>query len=139
MGPSSPPERPDLLGNRDNEHEASTPRCSLAFPAVINMRNGLQSDGQDTSFELCVFGRHLLKRCSYLDCSGCSLLLTSESAFLCRCVCSHMCHWSGKGCLENMTAHWACFCAEVTTPTQACLLCCPRTKLVAIFAVDEAA
>ncbi|DBB13590.1 TPA: hypothetical protein ACH3X3_000617 [Trebouxia sp. C0006] len=23
-----------------------------------------------------------------------------------------MCHWNSKDCVENMTAHWACFCAE---------------------------
>ncbi len=90
------------------------------------MRNGLQSDGQDTSLEL-------------LGCNGCSLLLQPKSAPVCRFAFSHMCHWNSKDCVENMTAHWACFCAEVTTSTEACLLCCPLTKLVAIFAVDEAA
>ncbi len=51
--PGSPPDRPDLRGERDNRHEASTTHHLLSFLVVINMRNGLQSDGQETSLDSC--------------------------------------------------------------------------------------
>lgn len=54
LGSPSPPERPGFRDKRDNRHEASSPRCLLSFPPVMNMQNGLQPDGQETSLETLV-------------------------------------------------------------------------------------